>query len=159
MNNCAGAVPPVASGRSFGAPQEPRQAPLAVAEGQAAEILTVELKQVEGVQHGLGGGAAAVEGVKDRDAVRTAHHGLAVERERPGAQQRRGDGNRWITGALIVTVAREQPHGIALAADRARSGTGREAAARTAGDPRPRPRHPAPKRSKSGRWLGDSWHE
>jgi hypothetical protein len=55
--------------------------------GQPAEILAVELQEVEGVQHGLGDGAAPVERVEDGDTIRTADHGLAVERERPGAQQ------------------------------------------------------------------------
>ena len=52
-----------------------------------------------------------------RDAVRAAHHGLAVERERPGAQQRGGDGNRWIAAAPVVAAPSEQPHGVTVAAD------------------------------------------
>jgi hypothetical protein len=40
-----------------------------------AKILTVKLKQVEGVQHGLGDGATTVERVEDRDTIRTAYHG------------------------------------------------------------------------------------
>jgi hypothetical protein len=64
---------------------QPRQALLAVAQSEAAEILTVELEEVEGVQHSLGDGAAAVQSVKDGDTIRTADHGLAIQSEGRGA--------------------------------------------------------------------------
>jgi hypothetical protein len=51
---------------------QPRQAFLTVAQRQAAEVLTVELQEVEGVQHGLGG-AAAVERVEDRGTPSGPH--------------------------------------------------------------------------------------
>jgi hypothetical protein len=47
---------------------------LRFAQRQGAEI---ELEEVEGVQHGLADGAAAVQGIEDRDAVRAADAGLA----------------------------------------------------------------------------------
>jgi hypothetical protein len=52
---------------------------LTVDQRHAAEVFPVELQELEGVQHGFGDGAAPVERVEDRDAIRTAHHGLAVE--------------------------------------------------------------------------------
>jgi hypothetical protein len=58
-----------------------------------------------------------VERVEDRDTVRTAHHGLAVEGERSGTQQRRGDSDRRVAAAPVVAVAGEQANGSALAAD------------------------------------------
>jgi hypothetical protein len=61
--------------------QQPRQAPLAVEDWYVPKILTVELEQVEGVQHRLGDGATPVERVEHRDAIRAAHHRLAVERD------------------------------------------------------------------------------
>ena len=76
-----------------------------------------QLQQVEGVQHGLGDRAAAVQSVKDRHAIRAAHHCLAVERKRPGAQQGRGDGDRWVAGAPVVAPSGEQAHLVADAAD------------------------------------------
>jgi len=42
--------------------QKPRQPLLAVAQRHAAEVLAVELQEVEGVQHGLGDGATTVRG-------------------------------------------------------------------------------------------------
>jgi hypothetical protein len=39
------------------------------------------LQEVERVQHGLADRAAAVQSVEDRDTVRTADRGLAIERE------------------------------------------------------------------------------
>jgi hypothetical protein len=78
--------------------------------------LAVKLQQVEGLQHGLADGTAPVERVEDRDAIRAAGDGLAVERERSGAQQRRGDGNCRIPGAPVVAVSSEQPHDVTLTA-------------------------------------------
>jgi hypothetical protein len=49
--------------------QQPRQPLLAVVQGQAAEVLAVELKEVESVQHGLGNGATAVQSIEDGDRV------------------------------------------------------------------------------------------
>jgi hypothetical protein len=59
--------------------QQPRQPLLAVVQGQAAEVLAVELQQMEGIQHGLGDGAAAVQGVEDRYAIGSADQGPTVE--------------------------------------------------------------------------------
>jgi hypothetical protein len=59
---------------------------IAVAQGPRAEVLTVELQKVEGVQHGLGDGAAAVQSIEDCDAIWTADHGFSVEGERLAAQ-------------------------------------------------------------------------
>jgi hypothetical protein len=95
--------------------QQPRQPLLAVSQRQPAKVLTVELQKVEGVQHGLAGGAAAVERIEDRDAIRTAYHRLAVERERPGAQGR-GDGDRRVADAPVIAAAGEQAHLVADAA-------------------------------------------
>jgi len=81
--------------------QQPRQALLASAKRQGAEVLAVELEQVERVQHRIADDAAPVERVEDRDAIRAAYHRLAVEPERPGAQQGRGDGDRWVTAAPV----------------------------------------------------------
>ncbi len=51
--------------------QQPHQPLLSVAEGQGAEILTVELQQVEDVQHSLADRAATMQSIEDGDAVRT----------------------------------------------------------------------------------------
>jgi hypothetical protein len=61
--------------------QEPRQALFTVKERHAAKVFAVELKQVEGVHHGLGDGAPTVELVENGDTIRPAHHCLAVECE------------------------------------------------------------------------------
>jgi hypothetical protein len=58
-----------------------------------------------------------VERVEYGDAVRTAHHRLAVERERLGAQQHRGDGDRGVTAAPVVTFSGEEAHGVAVTPD------------------------------------------
>jgi hypothetical protein len=49
---------------------EPRQGPRAVHQGQAAEVLTVEFEQIEGVQHRS---PASVQRVDDGDTIRPAH--------------------------------------------------------------------------------------
>jgi hypothetical protein len=73
------------------ADQPPKQL-FAVSEGQRSKILTVEFEEVEGVQHGFTDCAVAMQGIEDRYAVRTADHGLSVDREGRGAQRgRRGD--------------------------------------------------------------------
>jgi hypothetical protein len=82
--------------------------PLTVEEWHVPKILTVKLKQVEGVQHGLGDGATTVERVEDRDTIRTAYHGLSVEGEGPGAQQHRGDYDRRVTAAPVIAAPGEQ---------------------------------------------------
>jgi hypothetical protein len=56
-----------------------RQPLLAVAQWHVPKVLAVELEKVEGVQHSLADGAAAVERVEDRDAIRTADHSLAFQ--------------------------------------------------------------------------------
>jgi hypothetical protein len=63
--------------------QEPRQPLLTVAQRPAAKVLTVELQKVEGVQHGLGdGGAAVVQSIEDGD-VHSAVAGAVREVGRP----------------------------------------------------------------------------
>jgi hypothetical protein len=57
----------------------------------------------------------SVERVEDGDAVRTADDRLAIQRERPGPQQRRGDGDRRIAVAPVVPPPGEQPHDVTLA--------------------------------------------
>jgi hypothetical protein len=81
-----------------------------VAERQAAKVLAVELQKVEGVQHGLANGAAPVQRVEDGDAIRSAYDCLAIESERSGAQQGRGDGNRRVAAGPVVAAPREEPH-------------------------------------------------
>jgi hypothetical protein len=49
--------------------QELRQPLLAVAQWHVPKVLAVEFEKVEGVQHGLADGAAAVERVEDRDPI------------------------------------------------------------------------------------------
>jgi hypothetical protein len=46
--------------------------------GSARKSWPSSLEEVEGVHHSFADGAAAVERVEDRDAIRTADHGLAV---------------------------------------------------------------------------------
>jgi hypothetical protein len=46
-------------------PSQPRRPLLTVAQRQAAKVLAVELQKVEGVQHGLGDGAVAVQSIED----------------------------------------------------------------------------------------------
>jgi hypothetical protein len=52
---------------------QPRQPLLAVAQWHVPKVLAVELEKVEGVQHSLADGAAAVERVEDRDAIRIGY--------------------------------------------------------------------------------------
>ena len=61
--------------------------------------------------------AAPVQRIEHRNAVGTAHHRLVVERERPGAQQRRGDRYRRIPGIPVAAFPGEQPNGVTGAPD------------------------------------------
>jgi hypothetical protein len=97
--------------------QQPRQALIAAAERQVPEVFTVELQEVEGVEHRTADSAVAVQCVEDRDAIRSTDHGLAVERERTCPKLRRGAGNRGVTSVPVVAAAREEAHGIAVASD------------------------------------------
>jgi hypothetical protein len=63
---------------------------------QGAKVIAVELQEVKGVQHGLADGAATVKSIEDGDAVWTADHGLAIDRERRAAESGRRAGDRWI---------------------------------------------------------------
>jgi hypothetical protein len=92
---------------------------LPVAQWHVPKVLAVELEKVEGVQHSLADGAAPVQGVEDRDAIRAADYGLAVQGERRAAESSRRAGDRWIAIALapVVTAPRERAHLVALAAD------------------------------------------
>jgi hypothetical protein len=85
-------------------------------------LAAVEFKQVEGVQHGLGDRAAPVERVEYRHAIRPAHHGLGVERERLGAQQGRGDGDRRVAAAPVVARGRPSRVRNALLSERTSGG-------------------------------------
>jgi hypothetical protein len=84
--------------------------------GWASGPRPVELQKVEGVQDRLAGLVTAMQGLEDGDTVGTDHHGLAVDRERPGAQlaRRRGDGG--IAIGPIMTAAREEAHNRAVPA-------------------------------------------
>src|SRR3984957_6531567 len=97
--------------------QEPRHAFLAVPQWQGAEVLAVELQEVESVQHGIAGGAVAVQSIEDRDAVWTAHDRFAVEGDGAGAQFGSCGGYRRIATAPIVTAAGEKPDRLAVAPD------------------------------------------
>jgi hypothetical protein len=44
----------------------------AVAQRHVSEVLAVELEEIESVQHRLAGGAAAVQSIEDRHAIRHA---------------------------------------------------------------------------------------
>jgi hypothetical protein len=55
-------------------------------------------------------------GVEDGDTIRTADDCLAVERERLGAQERRGDGDCRVAAAPIVAPPGEQTNLVADAA-------------------------------------------
>jgi hypothetical protein len=70
--------------------------------GGRARRSSPSLHGVEGVQHGPADGAAPVQGVEDRDAVRPADHGLALERERLGGSS----GDRGIASTPVVAPAR-----------------------------------------------------
>jgi hypothetical protein len=101
MRHFPGAPPASSCGRPVACPEGPRR----------------QFEQIEGVQHGLADSAAAVQRVEDGDAIRTADHRLAIDRERPGAELRRGDGNCGVAPAPVVAAPREEPHGIAFPAD------------------------------------------
>ena len=79
------------------AAQEPRQPLLAVTQGQGAEVLAVELQEVEGVS--MASLTVPLQSIEDRDAVRTSRPGLAVERERSGPQLVRRGGDRRVAAA------------------------------------------------------------
>jgi len=54
-----------------------------------------------------------VERVEDRDAIRTAHHGLPIDRKRRAAESSRRAGDRWIALAPIEGASGEQAHLVA----------------------------------------------
>jgi hypothetical protein len=56
-----------------------------------------------------------VQRVEDGNAVRTAHRGLAVDRERLGRQLRRGARDRRVS--IGPVIAPPEPHDIAVTAD------------------------------------------
>src|SRR5262249_10056905 len=63
------------------AAQEPRQERLAIAQRQSTEIHTIQLEQVETVEHGLADGAVPVKCVKHSDSIRSTDAGLAIDCE------------------------------------------------------------------------------
>jgi hypothetical protein len=74
-----------------------RQALLALAQRQRAEVLPVQLQQVEGLQDSLAYFAATVERVEDGHTIDAADHGLAIM--------------TWLVAlGPIITVAGEQTH-------------------------------------------------
>jgi hypothetical protein len=64
-----------------GVTRQPCQAILALTEGQRAEVLPVQLQQIEGLQDSLAHPAAAVERIEHRDTIHTADDGLAIKGE------------------------------------------------------------------------------
>jgi hypothetical protein len=92
------------------ASQQPRQTLFALAERQRAEILPVEFQEVEGLQDRLAHLAAAVERIEDGDAIRAAHHSLAVERERLGQQLRSRGCDRGIAFGPVIAVPSQETH-------------------------------------------------
>jgi hypothetical protein len=72
--------------------QQPHQALLSVEEWHVPKVLTADLKQIEGVQHGLADGAAAVQRVKDSDAIRTLRGGSPCAGEGDPESARRSGG-------------------------------------------------------------------
>jgi hypothetical protein len=57
---------------------------------------------------------AAVQGIEDGDTIGTNHHGLAVDRERLGAQLAGCRGDSRISVSPIIAPAREQAHSRAV---------------------------------------------
>jgi hypothetical protein len=95
--------------------EQPHQPLLAVDQGQAAEVLAVELQEVEDVEHRVADGPVAVDGVEDRHAIGAADDRLAVQGERPQLGSRGRD--RRIAAGPIVAASGEQPDGVAVPAD------------------------------------------
>jgi hypothetical protein len=83
-----------------------RQALLASAERQRPAVDAIELEQVEGEQHGLADGAAPVERIEDRDAVRPARCPF-----RPGQFPRRGDSSPLADARLMGRMANRPSSG------------------------------------------------
>jgi hypothetical protein len=96
---------------------ELREPSLAIDEGQRSQVLAVEFEEVEGVQHRLADGAPAVQGVEDRDAIRAAHHGLAIDCKRRAPESGRGAYDRRVAVAPVVAAPGEQANGVALPTD------------------------------------------
>jgi hypothetical protein len=94
-----------------------RRLPRSVTQRPRAEILPVELEEVESVQHRLADGAVAVQRVEDRDAVRAAYDRLVVQGERADAQLHGGDDDRRVPTAPVVAAPGEQAHSVAIAVD------------------------------------------
>ena len=62
-------------------PQKPRQTLLALAQRHRPQVDPIQLQEVEGLKDRLPHGAAAVQGVKYGDTVRSADHSLTVKGE------------------------------------------------------------------------------
>jgi hypothetical protein len=78
--------------------QQLRQRGLVVEEWAIAHILAVILDEVEGIKDRGIGGLPMVQLLEPRQAVRSEHHRLAVDREAPGFDPRRQH-SQWLTVA------------------------------------------------------------
>jgi hypothetical protein len=81
------------------------------------QVLAVHLDQVERVQEGFPEPALTVQGIENRDPVRTADHGLSIQGECSRPKLAGSIGDCWKPAGPFVTAAREQTHGRAVAAD------------------------------------------
>jgi hypothetical protein len=81
------------------------------------QVLVVHLDQVERVQEGFPEPALTVQGIENRDPVRTADHGLSIQGECSRPKLAGSIGDCWKPAGPFVTAAREQTHGRAVAAD------------------------------------------
>jgi hypothetical protein len=96
--------------------KQPGQPLLAVAQRQVPKILAVKLQEVQGVQHGLADGAAAMQITEHRDAIRTAHHGLFIDRKRRAPQSGRFARDRRMALAPVVAARGKETDAVAVAA-------------------------------------------
>jgi hypothetical protein len=96
--------------------KQPCQPLLAVAQRQVPKILAIKLQEVEGVQHGLADGAAAMQITEHGDAIRTAHHGLFIDRKRRAPQSGRFARDRRMALALVVAARGKETDAVAVAA-------------------------------------------
>ena len=82
---------------------------LTMLERLLAEIVAIELDQVEGAKHSGMIMVAIAKKIEDREAIPIDNNGLAINDTRPHRQGRHGGGDLWEARRKIVAVSGKQP--------------------------------------------------
>jgi hypothetical protein len=90
---------------------------LAKVEGQLAQIVAIQGKDVEGVELDLVVVLPAVQAIEVGDAINTQQHGLAIKDELLGSDAPGGLDDQRIAACPVVTVVGEQPDTISIPRD------------------------------------------